>query len=257
MVKRKGLPEWGEYVLVIVNRITPYAAWCKLQEYPDIEGMIHVSEVSGKWVHDIRDFVKINKQYVTKVVKIDYQKNSVNLSLKRVSERDEKEKINSFKKEQRAEKMLEHAAIELGKTLDQAYDEVGFLLQEKFGELSVAFEEARKSKETLVKVGIPNEWIEAMSKIAEASFQEKEYIIKSDLELKSYSDNGIEEIKNILAGIEKIGAIVKYISAPKYRVEIKGKDAKTLEKKLVECLKSSVERIEKTGGEGSYILLKD
>jgi len=257
MVKRKGLPEWGEFVLVIINRITPYAAWCSLQEYPDVEGMIHVSEVSGKWVHDIRDFVKINKQYVAKVVKIDYQKNSVNLSLKRVSERDEKEKINSFKKEQRAEKMLEHAATELGKTLDQAYEEVGFLLQEKFGELSVAFEEARKSKESLAKVGIPNEWIEAIAKIAESSFQEKEFIIKADLELKSYSGNGVEEIKDILAAIEKIGAVVKYISAPIYRVEVRGKDAKALEKKLVESLENSVGKIEKSGGEGSFKLLKD
>lgn len=46
MVKRKGLPEWGEFVLATVERITPYAAWCRLEEYPGIEGMVHVSEVS-------------------------------------------------------------------------------------------------------------------------------------------------------------------------------------------------------------------
>jgi len=257
MVRRKGLPEWGEFVLVTVNRITPYAAWCKLEEYSEVEGMIHVSEVAGKWVHDIRDFAKINKQYVAKVVKIDYQKNSVNLSLKRVSRQEEKEKINSFKKEQRAEKMLEQAAIELGKTLDQAYEEVGFHLQEIFGELSTAFEEARKSKDNLVKKDIPTHWVEAIAKIAEASFQEKEFVIKADLELKSYSSNGVDQIRDILSAIEDIGAVVKSISAPKYRVEIIGKDAKSSEKKLVKCLESSVEKIEKAGGEGSYKLLKD
>ena len=77
MVKRKEMPDWGEFVLCTVERITPYAAWCRMDEYPGIEGMIHVSEVSGKWVHDIREFVKPNKQYVAKVVKIDYQKNAV------------------------------------------------------------------------------------------------------------------------------------------------------------------------------------
>ncbi|MEM7821706.1 MAG: S1 RNA-binding domain-containing protein, partial [Candidatus Aenigmatarchaeota archaeon] len=107
MVRKRGLPKWSELVLVTVEKLSPYAAWCKLIEYPGVEGMIHVSEVAGKWVHDIRDFIKINKQYVAKVIKVDYQKNFVNLSLKRVSKQDEKEKMNFFRKEQRAEKLLE------------------------------------------------------------------------------------------------------------------------------------------------------
>jgi len=257
MVRRKGLPEWSEFVLVTVERITPYAAWCKLVEYPDVEGMIHVSEVAGKWIHDIRDFVKIKKQYVTKVVKIDYQRNSVNLSLKRVTERDEKEKMNAFKREQRVEKMFELAAKSLGKSLDQAYDEVGFLLQEKFGELSDAFEEARKSKDVLIKKGIPAEWTDAIAKIAEENFQEKEFKIKADLELKSYAKDGLERIKEILNNLaERTGAEVNYISAPKYEVVIRGKDPKALEKKLVQELEAAVKSIEKFDGEGSFKLNK-
>lgn len=258
MVRRKGLPKWSELVLVTVERITPYAAWCKLVEYPEVnEGMIHVSEVAGRWIHDIRDFVKIKKQYVAKVIKIDYQRNSVNLSLKRVTKPDEREKMNAFKREQRAEKMLEQAAKELGKTLDQAYEEVGFLLQEKFGELSTAFEEARKSKEELTKKEIPKEWTEAIAKIAEVSFREKEVEIKADLELKSYAKDGVKRIKQILSDlVKRTGATVNYISAPRYRVEIRGKDPKTLEKKLVRELEAAIEQIEKFEGEGSYKLLK-
>lgn len=175
MMKRKGLPEWGELVLCTVDRITPFAAWCKLDEYEG-EGMIHVSEVSGKWVHDIREFVKIKKQYVAKVVKVDYQKNIVNLSLKRVSLYDEKAKLNSYRRSQRAEKMLELAGKELGKNLEQSYEEVGFLLQEKFGELYVALEE---SKENLTKKGVSSQWADAIADIVEKNFQEKEIIIPS------------------------------------------------------------------------------
>jgi len=257
MVRRKGLPEWSEFVLVNVERITPYAAWCKLVEYPGVEGMIHVSEVAGKWVHDIRDFVKVNKQYVAKVVKIDYQKNTINLSLKRVTRPDEREKMNQFRQEQRAEKMLEQAAKGLGKNLDQSYEEVGFLLQEKFDELSTAFEEARKSKDELIKNGVPKEWAEAIAKIAEANFQEKEFEIKADLELKSYAKDGVKKIKEALFDLaKKAGAKVKYISAPKYRVEVKGKDPKALEKKLVQELEIAIKTIEKSDGEGKYKLIK-
>jgi translation initiation factor 2 subunit 1 len=257
LVKRKGLPEWGEIVLVTVQRITPYAAWCKLEEYPNIEGMIHVSEVSGKWVHDIREFVKLNKQYVAKVVKIDYQKNFINLSLKRVSRQDEKQKMNFFRREQRAEKMLEQSGNLLGKDLDQSYEEVGFLLQEKFGEMFVAFESAKKSKDELTKEGIPQEWADVLTKIAGESFQEKEVVIKADLDLKSFAADGIEKIKDVLAELnKKTGANIKYISAPKYRIELQGKDPKQTEKKLVEGLETVVKQIKQFEGEGTYKLIK-
>jgi len=255
MVKRKGLPEWGELVLCTVDRVTPFAAWCKLDEY-EAEGMIHVSEVSGKWVHDIREFVKPKKQYVAKVVKVDYQKNIVNLSLKRVSRNDEKQKLNSYRRSQRAEKMLELAAKELGKTLEQAYEEVGYLLQEKFGELYVALEEAKESKDNLLKKGVGKEWVDAIVDIVEKNLQEKEKIIKADLELKSYEPDGIKKIKEILADIEKkTGAKVKYISAPNYRIEVIGKDPKTTEKKLVQELEKVVQLM-KQNGEANYKLIK-
>jgi len=257
MVRKQGLPEWGEFVLCKVKRITPYAAWCYLIEYPEVEGMVHVSEVAGKWVHDIRDFVKEGKQYVAKVVRIDYQKNFVNLSLKRVSRLDEKEKINSYRKEKRAEKMLEHTAKELGKSLDQAYEEVGFLLQEKFGELFAAFEEAWSSPEILIEKGISEDWAKAIRKIAEKSFKKKEVTIKADLELKNYSSDGIEKIKEVLKNlIEKTNVSVKYISAPKYRIELKTEDPKTDEKKLKESLEEVIKQIKASEGEGSYKLIK-
>jgi translation initiation factor 2 subunit 1 len=257
MVRKKGLPKWSELVLVTVEKLSPYAAWCKLVEYPEVEGMIHVTEVAGKWVHDIRDFVKIKKQYVAKVIKIDYQKNFVNLSLKRVSKLDEKEKMNEFRKEQRAEKLLEQAAKKLGKNLDQAYEEVGFLLQEKFEGLSTAFEIARENKDELIKNGVSQEWAEAIAKTAKESIQEKEFEIKAELELKCFAKDGIKKIKELLSEIEeKTGSKVKYISAPKYRVEIKGKDPKSLEKKLVQELEAICKKIEKIGGEGKFKLLK-
>jgi translation initiation factor 2 subunit 1 len=256
MPKRKGLPEWGELVVCVVKRITPYAAWCSLEEYPAVEGMIHVSEVSGKWVHDIREFVKLNRQYVAKVVKIDYQKNFVSLSLKRVNKQEEKEKMNIYRKEKRAEKMLEQAAKELGKNLEQAYEEVGFLLQDKFGELSAAFEEARKGSEYLIKKGIPEQWASVIAKIAEVSFQEKEITIKADVELKSIAADGIERVKKVLSSLQNNGLVVKYVSAPKYRVELSGKDPKATEKKLVECLEAAVKEIKALEGEGSYKLIK-
>ena len=240
-----------------MKKITPYAAWCTLDEYPETEGMIHVSEVAGRWVHDIREFVRVGKKYVAKVIRIDYQKNFITLSLKRVSKRDEKEKMNEFRKEERAEKLLELAAAKLGKTLDQAYEEVGFKLQEKFGSLFEAFQEAHKSKNFEKKAGISKEWAEAIIEIAKTNIREKIFEIKADFNLRLFDGNAVEKIRALLKKIEEeTGGKVKYISAPHYRIEVKGKDAKRMEKRLIECLEKMEKEVKKMGGEFSYQLLK-
>jgi len=256
MVTKKGLPEWGELVVCTVKRLTPYAAWCNLNEYPGIEGMIHVSEVAGKWVHDIRNFVKEGKEYVVKVIKIDYQKNFVNLSLKRVSKQDKKERMNVLRREKRGEAMLGQAAKLLGKNVEQAYNEIGFKLQDEFGELFSAFEEAKKDPNLLMNKGLSKEWAEAIGKVAEKSFVEKEVRLKAELELKSFAGDGIEKIKEVLSDLEKNALTVKYISAPKYRIELKTKNPKEDEKKLLEFLEKAVNKIKTMEGEGKYKLIK-
>jgi translation initiation factor 2 subunit 1 len=252
LVKRKGLPEFGELVLCTTKKVTPFAGWCKLDEYPEAEGMIHISESAGKWVYDIRKFIKKGKQYVAKVVRINPEKNFVNLSLKRVSKREEREKINAWRKEQKFEKILSQAAKKLDKSLDQAYEEAGFLLQEKFGELSTAFEEASKSKDILLK-NLPKEWADTLFDICQKTFKEKEIILKAEIELRSYARDGVNRIKEFLKNLEENGMIVKYISAPKYRAELKTTNPKQMEKKIREILEKSIEGFE---GEAEYRFIK-
>jgi len=155
-MKKKGLPEINELVLVTVKRVTPFAAWCSLDEYESVEGMIHISEVAGKWVYDIRNFVKEGKQYVAKVLKIDHEKNQADLSLKRVSPSEKKSKMNEFRREVKAEKMLEKVAKEMGKTLEEAYEEIGKVLKENFGDLFSAFESIKESPEVLDELSVEN-----------------------------------------------------------------------------------------------------
>ena len=255
MVKRKGLPDMNELVMCTVKRITPYAAWCDLDEY-GAEGMIHVSEAAGKWVHDIREFVKQDKQYVAKVVRIDSEKNVVNLSLKRLSRKDEKDKQNSFRRAQHAEKILEQAAKQLDKTLEKAYDEVGYSLQDSFGELSTAFEEARKDPAELEKAGVPKKWADALNPIIEKALKEKEIILKADVDLKSYEGDGIERVKGMLSELQKTGMEVSYISAPRYTVEMRTKDPKNDEKKMRDRLDVLAAKSKQMKVEFEYKLVK-
>ena len=237
MPKRKGYPEINELVVCTVNKITQFAAWCTLDEY-NLNGIIHISEVAGKWVKDIKKHVKVGRKYVCKVMKIEPDKHLVTLSLRRVSRKEAKDKMNQFRKEERAEKLLELAAKEIGKTLDEAYEEVGFYLQEKFGDLYTAFESIAHGK-LKSRIKIPEKWLKAIKRIAEKSIRQKVTEMKFDLEIMSYSPDGIEKIRNLIQEIEKkLKVRIKYISAPLYRLEIETTDPKSTEKKVLSVLES-------------------
>lgn len=251
MVKRKGFPASGEKVIVTTVRITPYSALCKLEEYPGKEGMIHVSESSGKWVRDIRKFIKPNKTYVAKVLRIDEEKGHINLSLKRVSKKENERKIQEYKKEQRAEKLLEIIAKKKKISLDQAYEKIGYELQEKFGEMFRAFEAAFKSPEILERREIKKEYIDLIYKIAKENIVQKKIKIKAVLNLRYFTGDGIEKIKDFLQNLNKKYKMnVKYISAPKYEISIETDNPKIMQKQFENQLNSEIKNIK--NGEANF-----
>lgn len=277
MVKKKGLPKWGERVLCTITRVTPFAAWCVLDEYEledgsRIECMIHISEVAGKWVKDIRDFVKPNKQYVAKVVRIDYQKGHLNLSLKRVSKFDKKEAMEKYRRAKRAVGMLMRITKRVGKGESDAQEEVVAKLEKMFYEkrpetegertaekfdLFYAFEEANEDPSTLAEAGITKEWADAIVEIIKKNFRVKERMLKAVLNLSSTAPDGVKTVKKVLSNLEKTASVnVKYISAPKYSVDIKSKNPKEAEKRLKEGLEGAINEIKAAGGDGSYKLVK-
>jgi len=256
MVRRASkFPSPGEIVIGKVVRVNPFSALVKLDEYPGVEGMIHISEVARKWVRDIREFVKVGQKVVVKVLKVEEEKGHVALSLKRVSKKEADAKLKEIKREQRAEKMLDMSARELGLNLDKAYEEVGFKLQEEFGEMWKGFQNALtpEGRALLKKKGIPERWIKAMASIAEKSIEVKEVEIKGSLELSCPAPNGVEIIKAVLTELQKKGIDVRYVSAPKYLISLKTKDAKKGEKILREAAEKAVNKIMAEGGEGKFI----
>ena len=233
MVKKRGMPSSGELVICKVENINPHSAFLRLQEY-GIEGMVHISEVSSGWVRDIRNHVKIGQTVVAKVTRIDG--NNISLSLKRVDEKQRNDKIRESNFEEKAEKMLELAAKQLDKTLEEAYEEAGYILQEKFGTIYEGF---RKSMtHNIVERGIPQQWATVIKEVAEKSITQKEFVFKARLFVKTLKPGGVNVIKGILGEVEKNGLEVRYIAAPEYLVRYKTKNAKQGRKHFAEALEN-------------------
>ncbi|MFH0830374.1 MAG: translation initiation factor IF-2 subunit alpha [Candidatus Aenigmatarchaeota archaeon] len=255
MVKHSAkFPEPGELVLGRVARVNPFSALVALEEYPGVEGMVHISEVARKWIKDIRDFVKEGQQVVARVMRVEADKGHVALSLKRVSDNEAAGKLKEVRREQRAEKMLEQAAREMNVSLTEAYKQAGFKLQESFGELWKGFESSMSpsGRELLEKKGLDKKWIAALQIVADKTIIIKEVELKGALQISSNAPNGVDIVREALVKAREKGCDVRYISAPKYILSLNTKDAKKGEKKLQETADAAVAAVKAAGGEGSF-----
>jgi translation initiation factor 2 subunit 1 len=232
MMKKKGEPRVGEFVICKIKSISPNSATAELQEY-EIEGMIHISEIKSGWIKDIRKHIKIDQVVVAKVVKISGS--YIYLSIKRVDENQKRNKLKEHNLSLKAEKMFELCAKELNITKEKAYSEVGNLLLEKYGSFYDVFKVSMKTP-AKIEALIPKKWAEKIREIAEKNIEQKEFEFRAKVFIKSLEPDGVLIIKDVLKKAAKSGLEVKYISAPEYMVRFNTKDAKKGEKEFTEKL---------------------
>lgn len=93
-LKRQAADPWDEVainynvgVLVqgVITKLTKFGAFARLVDAPDIEGLIHISELSEKRVTHPREVVNEGDKLTLRVVKIDVKNRRLGLSLKRVN----------------------------------------------------------------------------------------------------------------------------------------------------------------------------
>ncbi len=243
-------PEKGELVMVKIVEVRPNSAIVELEEYPGKKGMIHISEISSRWIKNIRDFVREGQKWVAKVLEVDKDRKHITLSIKRVSPSARREKQKEYNNEIKAEKWLKMIAKQLGKDENRIYEEIGFLLQKKFDLMYAAFEIAKEEgKEALIKEGVPTDWAEKMEEFAKEYIKEKEVVIRRELEIMSKDGRGIKWVREALLKHGKGERLeLKYISSPVYYIRIKGRDYKECEKLLKDFVGKVDEDLRKHAG---------
>lgn len=93
-IKRQEADPWdevataydqGELVQAVVTKLTKFGAFARLVDAPDIEGLIHISELSDQRVSHPREVVQEGEKLTLRVVKVDVKNRRLGLSLKRVN----------------------------------------------------------------------------------------------------------------------------------------------------------------------------
>jgi small subunit ribosomal protein S1 len=75
----------GQLVQAVVTKLAKFGAFAKLVDAPDIEGLIHISELSDQRVNHPKEVVKEGEKLTLRVVKVDVKNRRLGLSLKRVN----------------------------------------------------------------------------------------------------------------------------------------------------------------------------
>ncbi|MCW4016673.1 MAG: translation initiation factor IF-2 subunit alpha [Candidatus Bathyarchaeota archaeon] len=257
-LRRPEWPEVGDLVIATVIRITDYGAYVRLDEY-DKEGLLHVSEVASRWVRNIRDYVREGQKVVLKVLRVQANKGQVDLSRRRVTKRDKKEKIQSWKKDRKAESLLRTAAEKLNISFEEAYEKAGALIDNAFGELYEGLEKtAKDGVDVLLDLGIDKEIATTLEEIAKEKIQISLVTVKGILNLQNPSSKGVLVIKDTLKHAKEVGesegadVTVYLVSPPKYRIVVAAEDYKSAESILETTTDSAVKFISQNGGKGSF-----
>ncbi len=256
--KEKKLPEENEIVLCTVKKILHNSIFANLDEYQNLEGMIHISEIAAGRIRNIRDYVKEGKTIVCKILKINKERGQIDLSLRRVSNIVKMNKLKEYKQEIKAENLLEQVGKQLKLNLNQIYEKAGIKIKEKYDTLQKGFLEILKDNKILLNLKIDKKIALILTKAIKQKIKLPEISLKSNIKIHDFSSNGIENIKKAFQNTNKLiknkdyKAKFLYTSAPNYSLEIKAPDYKTGEKILKEISDDITKEITAQGGEAEW-----
>jgi len=249
-------PEVGEFVIGTVKDIFKQGAFITLDEYGGKRGMLHLSEISLKWVRNIRDYVKEGQKVVVAVLRVDPRRGHIDLSLRRVSEKQKKEKLQQVKRRQRAEKMLEMLSEELKVEPLKVLETIEGEILKKYESLYLGLEAISVDSGKADELAIPKEWKTKLAELAEKNIKPPSVEITGYLKLTSHESDGVnrirESLKKIKESTKEEDADVRYVSAPNYRITIKAADYKSAERILKDAVDNCLNFAKKNKVDASF-----
>ncbi len=245
----KDIPDEGDLVVITLTDIDQNSAYAELDEYEDLSGLIHISEVSRSWVQDINKELSEGEKTVAQVVEAE-DENNISLSIKRVNDKQKREAMSRWNKEQKAEEFIEQVAEKLGMDTETAIEEIAFPMQRKFDSSFHGFEISVGKEEQLDEL-FDDETLEAVQEVAEDNIDLKKEKLEGEIELRFTQSDGLERIKKAVKN-DHDGVEIKYVSAPNYSVTAWGRTKELAKKKMDRTLDQVRDKAEELDGQFEF-----
>uniref|UniRef100_A0A7S1BZG9 S1 motif domain-containing protein n=1 Tax=Corethron hystrix TaxID=216773 RepID=A0A7S1BZG9_9STRA len=200
-------PELESLVMVNVRHIAEMGAYVSLLEYNNIEGMILLSELSRRRIRSINKLLRVNRNEVVMVLRVDKEKGYIDLSKRRVSPEDVAKCEDRYNKAKGVHSVLRHLADSRRLYLDELYEKVGWPLYKKYGHAYDAFKLAMQpdtggQDDPFDHLKIPEGLRDDLVAYIRRRLAPQPVKIRADVEVSNFTYEGIDAIREALfAGI--------------------------------------------------------
>ncbi|KAJ3414828.1 hypothetical protein HDV05_005985 [Chytridiales sp. JEL 0842] len=241
-------PEVDDLVMVNVRQIAEMGAYVHLLEYNNIEGMILLNELSRRRIRSIQKLIRVGKNEVVVVLRVDREKGYIDLSKRRVSPEDIAKCEEKYNKSKTVHSIMRHVAEKLSMSLEDLYNQIGWPLYEKFGHAYKAFEQAVSDPDRVFEgMNVSEEIRRELILNIRRRLTPQAIKIRADIEVTCFSYEGIDAVKAALAAGEAMSTpevpIKITLVAPPLYIMI----TNSLDKNLgLQVMEKAVQKIEET-----------
>lgn len=247
------LPDRGEIVLTTVREITPHGIYVDLDEYNNMNGFLHISEISTGWVRNIDRVAKPQQKMVLKVIRAERSRREVDLSLRQVTNEEKRNKLIEWKQNERALTIM--GSVKKKLQLDDAqFSDISAKMEKEHGSLYEALVAAsKKGEKAFASLDVPQPVQKEIIEAAREKISSPKYEVGAIVEVSSRASDGIQQIKEALEAAATASSTaeikVTYVGAPRYRLRVVADDYKQADK----VMNSALERIQEgVGKNGSF-----
>ncbi|KAG0199015.1 hypothetical protein BGX28_007624 [Mortierella sp. GBA30] len=244
-------PEVDDLVMVNVRQIAEMGAYVQLLEYDNIEGMILLSELSRRRIRSIQKLIRVGKNEVVVVLRVDKEKGYIDLSKRRVSATDIAKCEERYNKSKAVHSIMSTVAKKENKDLEALYSELAWPLYAKYGHAYDAFKAALNEPEKVFEgLEIDESTREELLNNIKRRLTPQPIKIRADIEVTCFDYEGIDAIKTAFKEAEAVSLPevpirVKLVAPPLYVMITNALDKQlgidTMEKAIV-VLEESIKK---------------
>jgi len=250
-------PEIDEYVVVKVQNIEEMGAYVSLLEYDNIEGMIQFTELTRRRVKAISKLIRVDKQEICVVLRVDKEKGNIDLSKRRANTEDIPVAEEKYQKAKTVHSIMRHLADITKQDMEQLCKDISWPLYKEYGHCFDAFKASLKEPDIIFKnIKFPNDDTKkALLNILKNRLKSQPVKIRADFEVTCFSSEGIDAIKSALKEGEKVSTKdfnikIQLISPPLYvMITSTTNDQKIVISLMEQALSIIKEKINSSGGE--------
>jgi len=218
----KKYPDVDDLVMVNVKSIAEMGAYVSLLEYNNIEGMILLSELSRRRIRSVSKLIRVGRQEVVVVLRVDKEKGYIDLSKRRVAPEEIAKCEERYNKSKAVHSIMRHVAETMQRSIEDLYVQFGWPLYHKFGHAYDAMKLAITDPDSVFAgINIEDEVKACLIKNIQRRLTPQPVKVRADLEVTCFHYEGIDAIKAALKAGESSGTKdypinIKLVAPPLY-----------------------------------------